>query len=323
MKKMIIYPNASKGGVAAVIRGRAVDEPKTEFHCVFFTDKGGRDAFKDLPNVHVRIVQKGRVPHYISYLARTHSYAQISILSAPDIVAGITIPEGPLVAYEFHSSNIGVIEREINTVDFSKIHQIVVPSKYLADRISEVIPTKFPLRPDVVPNLVDSTSFFRGSATQELLEPGSIPLFWVGRFDKGKGYTSFLRTLSLLPKEYRGIVIVSLESDPARAADFLGEAGAAGVFGRVDLLLNLPQAKIGEMFRQAVGYGGALISTSLMESFGYSVAEAVACGLNVRAFELPPFAEHDDPDSLLKQVPIGDVPALAASILERRDTVQV
>lgn len=314
MKKLIVYPNASKGGVAAVIRGRAVAEPRTQFHCVFFHDRGGREAYSDLPNVHVRIVQKDRSHNYISYSASLHSYSQVSVISSPETIEHAVFPDSTLVVYEFHSSNMEIVRRELDTVDFSKVDRIIAPSAYMGDQISDSIPSRLRLRADVVPNLVDSTSFYRGAAATRHLEPQAKPLFWIGRFDKAKGFTSYIRLLSLLPHEYVGVAVVSLENDAQRTAEFLGEAGAAGVSGRISLMLNLSQTKLGEMFREASELGGALISTSLMESFGYSVVEAIACNLPVHAFELPPFAEHTDPYGLLHQVPIGDVVALAESV---------
>ena len=35
MRKLIFYPNLSKGGVSAVIRGRAQAEPDVQFDTVF------------------------------------------------------------------------------------------------------------------------------------------------------------------------------------------------------------------------------------------------------------------------------------------------
>ncbi|ATG50892.1 hypothetical protein CFK38_04635 [Brachybacterium vulturis] len=314
MKKLIVYPNASRGGVAAVIRGRAVAEPQTEFHCIFFNDRGGRDAYSDLPNVHVRVVQKVRSHNYISYSAREHNYVQVSVIASPETVEKTELPEMTPLVYEFHSSNMEIIAREIDALAFNKLDRIVAPTRFMAQKIASSLPARSKVQTDVQPNLVDSTSFYAGPARLHQLDPVRIPLIWIGRFDKGKGFTSFLRLLSLLPDSYVGVAVTSIENDPARAAEFLGEAGAAGVSARVSLLLNLPQFKLGEMYREAVSLGGALISTSLMESFGYAVAEALACELPIHAFELPVFAEHDDPAGRLHQVPIGDVIALADSV---------
>lgn len=316
MKKLIVYPNASRGGVAAVIRGRAIAEPRTEFHCIFFNDRGGRDAYSDLKNVHVRIVQKERANSFIAYSAREHNYAQISIIASPGTVEKVDLPDGAPLVYEFHSSNMEIVQREVEALDFSMVQRVIAPTSFMADKISRILPARVRAPVEVVPNLVDSTSFYPGSPEANLLTAGKRPLIWVGRFDKGKGFTSYIRMLSMLPDTYVGVAVVSIESDPSRAAEFLGEAGAAGVSERISLMLNLPQFTLGEMYREAAVLGGALISTSLMESFGYAVAEAISCGLPVHAFELPVLLEHADPSGLLRQVPIGDVISLRDSVLD-------
>lgn len=316
MKNLIVYPNCSKGGVTSVIRGRAAANPEATFHAVFFNDRGGRDAFTDLPNVSVRIVRKDRAPSFLTYLAATHGYKRISVLSAPDVASKIEYPKDAEVAYEFHSSNISIIENELTSLDLSQISTIVAPSEYMAEQIRTVLPSGRENSVEVVPNLVDPTIFFAAPPSTNYLTGNQHPLLWVGRFDREKGYRYFLRALGMLPARYRGIVVVSIESDPTRAAEFLGEAAACGVLDRVDILANVPQQRMGELYREAAAKGGAMISTSLLESFGYSVLEAIYSDLPTFAFELPPFHEHPDPKGILRMVDTGDASAITEALLK-------
>ena len=311
MRKLIVYPNCSKGGVATVIRGRAVAEPNVQFDCVFVEDKGGVDAYSDLPNVDIRIVRRDRCAALVQFLVGSGIYSELSILSFPEIARGAQFPESLLVKYEFHSSNMSIIKKELSLVDLSTIDTLVAPSQYMADQIDAELPKSTRLRTVVVPNLIDSRVFHPGQSETNPIGANGVPLIWIGRFDKEKGVKHFLRLLSLLPEKFYGIVFVSLESDPARAADFFSEVHASGVNDRVHLLMNVPQWKLGDFFRRARERGGALVSTSIMESFGYTVVEAIACALPVYAFGLEVFAEHSDPDGLLNTVDIGDVVALA------------
>lgn len=314
MKHLVYYPNCSKGGVSTVIRGRAVDEPESVFHCVFVNDRGGRDAFSDLANVQVRLVARDRLNAYLAFLDAQFAYDDISILSDARALNESKFADSTKVRYELHSSNMAIVRKEMLELDAEKAGHLVVPSEYMANRIeTEVgLPSGLPLA--IRPNLVDSNLFHGGDSHSSYFPEEVIPLIWIGRFDKDKGVKHFVRALSLLPPEYHGYVIVSLESDPLRTADFLGELSASGVGSRVHFLMNVSQARLSEMMREARDLRGAFVSTSLMESFGYSVVESLECGLRVIAFELPPFGEHSDPRSLLQQVDIGDVNSLASAI---------
>ncbi|WP_440220150.1 glycosyltransferase family 4 protein [Dietzia sp. MNB45] len=321
MRKLIVYPNCSKGGVSSVIRGRARDEPNVEFDALFFNDKGGLNAFDDLENVTVRIIRSDRSTNYLTYLTSTVQYAEISVLSHPATANLLSVELGHSVTYEFHSSDLSVIEREINALEVFRIAKIVAPSGYMAGLIEGMLPESVKSRIEMRPNLVDRhcfspdgrADFFDGSKFKA--DSSSIPLVWVGRFDLGKGYQFFVRTLAQLPNEFIGHVIVSIEDDPHRANRFLSECSELGVSDRVRLYLNLPQSRIASLFRSARDKGGMLVSTSLKESFGYSIAEAAACSLPIAAFDLPVLAMFEDSAQLVS-VPTGSVQALAAAILE-------
>mgnify|MGYP007072505742 FL=1 len=79
MRKLIIYPNCSKGGVSSVIRGRAADEPNTQFDVVFFNDRGGLRTFSDISNVDVRIIREDRSIAYLTYLVSRMDYDSVPV----------------------------------------------------------------------------------------------------------------------------------------------------------------------------------------------------------------------------------------------------
>lgn len=319
MKELIVYPNCSKGGVTTVIRGRAAADPELALDAMFFEDRGGSNAFDDLPNVRASIIRKDRAKSALQYMAKTQHYDAVSVLSAPAFVealAGLV----PLLRYEFHSSDLSVIKSEIAQINFAQVDEILAPTEYMANQISNLLPHIHRGKMRVEPNLVDERTFsidgdadfyFPGSQSEV---PGGIPLVWVGRFDNGKGYRYFIRLLASLPKEYFGVVVVSLEKDPARASAFLNECAVMGVSDRVQLFLNLAQGDLSALYRYARDRNGYAISTSLLESFGYSVAEATACGLRVAAFQLPVWREHPR-QSLITTVPTGSVQDLASAVL--------
>lgn len=307
-RKLILYTNCSKGGVTTVIRNRALAEPETEFAAVFLNDRGGSESFVDIPNIHVRIVRRDRAAAYLSHILKTYQFDAVSILSEPDLANALAQASATHIEYEFHSSDTTVIQRELTVLDLDKIHSIVVPSKYLRGIVESLLPRGRRAEVIVRPNLVDTETFTSVDASQHG-SFGRLPaaqiVLWVGRFDKGKGYKQFLRILGKLPPGYQGIAVVSLESDPARAAEFYYECDANGVADRITLFSNISQLEMARLLRGTRDSGGFLLSTSLMESFGYSVAEAVSTGTPVLAYDLPALREIPDPQGLITFVPIG------------------
>lgn len=316
MSDLIVYPNASKGGVSTVIRGRAVADPQRRIDAVFFEDKGGARVFDDLPNVRSLIVRRDRRAAALQYAVRTFQYDNVSVLSSPEVVEMLAGKVRRL-RYEFHSSDLDIIKREISKLDPGAIDEFSTPTRYMRDHVAGMLPAADKHKVRVVPNLVD-TRIFRPDGPDEFLAGAEasrswIPLVWVGRFDKGKGHRHFARLLAALPSHYEGVMVVSLESEPDRVAGFLSECAAMGVLGRVRIHLNLPQEELATLYRWARNRGGHAVSTSLLESFGYFVAEATSCGLPVAAFDLPVWAEHER-QSLISTVATGSVKDLAAVI---------
>lgn len=280
MRKLVIYPNLSLGGVTSVLRGRAAAEPKTEFDFVFLNDRGGRDAFADFDNVQPRIVNRSRLENFLTYSIPMRSYNEAYVLSHPDAANFISSDPNLAVTYEFHSSDLKVIERELDALKLENLARITAPSHTMVEKISGMLPARYRHRVSVIPNLVDPSVFHQhGPSDLFNNDPNIIPLVWVGRFDRGKGFRYLPRLLALLPENYVAYVVVSLESDPGRPTEFLNEANALGVAHRVRLLANLERPKMANLYRSAAKSGGWLVSTSLMESFGYAIVEALACGL--------------------------------------------
>lgn len=307
-RKIILYTNCSKGGVTSVIRNRALAEPDTEITAIFLNDRDGSSSFTDLANVNVRLVRRDRAISYLKYLLNSFTFDSVSILSEPEIANGVSAYSSVPVEYEFHSSDNTVIERELQILDLYRLDAIIVPSAFLRDKVSSLISRQSRLNILVEPNLVDTGTFIESFsdrfASFAHFDHGNIVL-WVGRFDKGKGYKQFLRILGALPPSFHGVAVVSLEADPSRAAEFFYEADCNNVSSRVTLFSNLSPKDMATLFGMARNSNGVLLSTSLMESFGYAVAEALAVGTPVVAYDLPALRELHDPSGLVHFVPIG------------------
>src|SRR5699024_4677826 len=217
-----------------------------------------------------------------------------------------------------HTSNINVIIKELQVLNLDTVDEITVPSQQMSMAVEPLLTQEHKHKLQVLPNLVDKNVFRPDGpldfyTKQTTPAVGKVPLVWVGRFEEGKGFRQFLRALAELPTEYFGIVVVSLEKGPERPTEFLMECAVNGVSDRVELYLNQPQTEIAKLYRWTKTRGGAAVSTSLLESFGYFVAEATACGLPVVAFELPVWKEQEH-SQLISSVPIGSVSSLVNNL---------
>lgn len=317
-RTLAVYPNCSKGGVSSVLRARARKNQDTIFDLVFLEDRGGKATFADLDNVNLRIVRSDRVKSYLAYLASKKRYDEIRILSAPEVANDLSLRDDVSVTYEFHSSDMKVVANEIKKLEVDRLSDIVVPSAQMVDWITPMLPMRVARRVSIEENLIDSSTFNLEPPARKQHAFGReyTPLIWVGRFDQGKGSFYLPRLLATLPDNYVAEVIVSLEKDPERVGKFLYECDAMGVRDRVILYMNLAPTAVAQMYKSARLRGGWLVSTSLMESFGYSVREALACGLRVASFSLPVFTDLAENSGDAFFSPIGDVAALSKIILE-------
>lgn len=310
-KHLITYKNCSKGGVSSVIRGRALAEPESHYDAVFELDKGGRFAYSDLPNVSCRVVGAAKFISYVNYALNRFSYDEVCVLSNPDAANRLEVPDRTLLTYEIHSSHFTVVEKELAKLELPKVDIFRVPSEFSAFNVQSMLPRRYARRVEVTPNMINNSEF-TPDGQAEHFPSGMRPLMWVGRFDKGKGPKYLARVLAKLPDEFHAFMIISLETLPGPASDFLSEARALGVEHRIHFRMNLPQSKVASMFRGAARCGGAFISTSLQESFGYALAEAEHCALPIYAFDLPVLPEVVSENAVI--VDPGDVEALAIAL---------
>lgn len=312
--KISVYTNCSLGGMVTVLRNRAAAEPDTRHLMYFVKDAGGRKSLEKLPNVDLRIMDIGRLRSAVRHACNTLNPDEISVTSIPVLVDDLVDTAGSSLVYEFHTSDTKVIGAEIMKMDRLP-GRIRVPSEYSAGLVRAALPHGAESTVEVVANQIDREVFRSRTPTREVrLAPEAIPLVWVGRFDKGKNPNDFARLLSLLPDSHRGVMVVSLEDDPDRLERFLGVATGLRVDSRIDFHANLAPDELADLYVAAAAAGGAYVSTSLAESFGFAVVEASACGLPCIAYDVGPLSEHEAPG--VRTVPAGDLYGMRDAVLD-------
>lgn len=303
-----LYPNCSLGGMTTVYRNRALAAPSSQHVLLFQNDYNGGDSYKSVPNLRFEVVGKGRFQAYATYAVTSLQPDEVRITSIPALPEKIRASfNGPIV-YEFHSSDPIVLTKEISGLDCQIVDSIAVPSKYLAKVVSSLLRASDRHLVEIRPNLVDHSVFHSDVVPMDLELPKSArPLIWVGRFDKGKNYRDFVRVLSQTDERDHGIVIVSMEKQPERLADFLSEAEQYGIASRMHVLMNLTPEDVASVYTFAAKRNGIFCSTSLGESYGYGVAEAAACALPVVAYDVGAMPERAQESALVQTVAVGDI----------------
>lgn len=317
MKRILsVYANCSLGGMTSVFRARALSQPDVHFDMVFMNDRGGISTFEALPNCSVRIVRKDRLAGYVNYLLSCFTYSEVSITSIPDLPAEIKWDGQVEICYEFHSPIPSIIDNEIKKLDFTAVDILRTPSDWASELVRQRLPRRQHINVVTVPNIVDRATFqAEGRVASSNGRPEGTPVLWIGRFENSqKNYIDFLRVISLLPQNYYGLMIVSLETDPARMAQVLGAAGYYGVEDRLDVYLNVAQEDMGSIHRMVAARGGVFCSTSLSETFGYGVAEAGMSGVSIAAYDVGPLKEHNIAHA--RYVPVGSLKAMAEAVVE-------
>lgn len=314
MRVLSIYSNCSLGGMTSVYRSRAMREPGTQFDYIFSHDRGGRAGYTELPNSTVRVVAPERLPIYVNWVLGHARYREVRITANPGLVQNLSAPLSTSVVYEFHSPEPETLKNELTSLPVEKIDEVWAPSAWEADLILSVLPCgkRLPIR--VVSNPVDTDTFRLEGDSMPIERGGKIPVSWIGRLENTqKNYLDYLRTLSILPSKFYGMVLFSLEHRPDRLENFLGDAAMLGVADRLKIYSNLPQERVAAFHRGVRDAGGVFYSSSISESFGYAVYEASLCGCPVVSFDVGPMKSN--PISNVEFVPVGDLGAAQSAIL--------
>ena len=314
MRVLTIYPNCSLGGMATVYRNRARSSPNDEHWFIFLFDRGGLLSYANIENATVRIIPHNRIKWFLRFITKNIHFDEIRITSLPEQIKDIEPFFTPRIIYEFHAPEPEVISKELAQLDCSILNGIYVPTESQKKVVLGLLDTKFSSLVNVVPNLLDldifndtsnfSPDFFFGEKI--------IPLVWVGRFDARKNPRDFLRILSILPECFIGIFVTSNEYDTTKLSSFLAEAYAYQVQDRVRFFMNINPTQMAMLFKSVALNGGCCCSTALDESYGYTIIEAINCGLQTIAYEIGAITEHSGEN--LHFIDIGDIYNFAHSI---------
>lgn len=287
MKVLFVYKYLTLGGVETVVRARlgGLDRWGIEAHAWFFHDLGGRPVFAGVEDrVHL-----GEPAACVDHAAR-RGFDLLCSIDTEEVFPwfGDSSSKRPRLVVECHSPYLENIEY-LRGLAKRRPAAVFVPSEHQRRIVRERVGEEVDVR--VVPNPL-RRAFVR--EPEPFPTPPPYPVVaWIGRLDELKNWKGFVELAGTLAKRGAGAEywIAGKPVDASGAGELLEQARAAGVLGHLRWFRGLPHDRVPALLDAVRDSGGVVVSTSRGESFGMTVAEAMARGCAVAVPGAPPFTE--------------------------------
>lgn len=286
MKVLFLYKFLTLGGVEAVLRARldGLSRSGIEAHAWFLYDLGGRSIFTGREGrVHV-----GTVEECLRF-ARDRGFALLDSIDTEEILPALAAEPGPpRLVFECHSAYLENIEYLRELAAFRPA-AVLTPSQSHRQTVRERVGEEVEVR--VIPNPL----------RQEFVdEPAPFPApperpvaAWIGRLDTLKNWEAFVEILADLGRRGTDVEgwIVGKPVGNEGPEKLLERARGERVLERLRWFGALPYGRIPLILDAVRDSGGVVVSTSRAESFGLTIAEAMARRCAVVVPDQPPFTE--------------------------------
>ena len=290
MKILFVYQFCTLGGVETVLRNRlpAFYRRGVSPEVVFLHDLGGAKIFDGFKN--------------IRYGCPESELARIIEGGGFDFVIPIDTPQVYPVLKRIHFKGVLITEVHTNHLDNLKYlsmigetgtKAIITPSRFEEDLIYREIKgfekTGIPIH--IVPNPVNLEHFqFR----EPKFRPHRRIVGWVGRLEKEKNWKHFLEIASFLSKKRDDVlflVIGNYAADGAVKKDFIALIRKLDLIDCLKWVPYMDYNRMPGLYSLLSASGGCLVTTSVIEPFGMTVIEAMACWCPVVASQVGGFRE--------------------------------
>ncbi|QHT59283.1 glycosyltransferase family 4 protein [Paenibacillus lycopersici] len=153
--------------------------------------------------------------------------------------------------------------------------------------------------------------------------PKPFPIFgWVGRIEENKNWRDFLligaRVLNRHPEGFLWMFGDPSLGEPKEKAMFDKWVDGLQLRRKLIMHANVPHEQMADYFSIIGDSGGLLLSTSILEGFGYAVAEAMLCRCPVLTTDsdgIRRFLEHNATGKLYARANISQACAEAESLM--------
>jgi glycosyltransferase involved in cell wall biosynthesis/2-polyprenyl-3-methyl-5-hydroxy-6-metoxy-1,4-benzoquinol methylase len=290
MKLLFVYQFCTLGGVETVLKNRLVAFRQQGVfpHIVFLHDLGGSKIFEGFEN--------------IRYEHRERELQRIVEAGGYDFVIPIDTPQiypvlkesrfkGILVT-EVHTNNLNIL-KYLSMIGETRTRAIITPSRFEKDLIHKEIRgferSGIPIY--IIPNPISTGLFhFRPSRVR----PEKKVIGWVGRLEKEKNWKHFLEISSTISTRRHDVVVLVIggyTAEPAVKKDFLESVKQSGLIDHLKWVPYLQYNQMPGIYSLIGASGGCIVPTSILEPFGMTAIEAMACGCPVVASRAGGFQE--------------------------------
>ncbi|SEP02815.1 glycosyltransferase family 4 protein [Paenibacillus sp. OV219] len=275
MKLLFTFYNPS-GGMETLnrIRCKALMKIGVECHLLYNYDGEGRKNIKDIPNF--VISDEAEIGRHVM----RHNYDAIIVCT--DVLMLLTIRKAGYKGHMiFEIQGLGTMQtanavlKDISPRVLQNADALLYPKtnhlqELLTKHMNDIPHYSFD-------DPLDTENFGYSSYP---IKPFPV-IGWVGRIEANKNWREFLligsRLLNKFPESYLWIFGDATLNDPAEKEHFDRWVSGLQLQNKLITYSNIPHEQIADYFSVIGDSGGLLCSTSILEGFGYAVAEAMLC----------------------------------------------
>jgi glycosyltransferase involved in cell wall biosynthesis len=316
LKVLFVYKYLTLGGVESVLRARLEGLPGlgVDAHAWFFHDYGGRPGLAGVES-HAHV---GDVTDCLRFVV-DGGFDLVSTIDSEEIFPALAEAGAPPWLLECHSGyveNLGYLDR-LETLRRPPV-AVLTPSSEQQRLVRERLRGGVDgLDVRAVPNPI-------AAALCAPLVPFPAPpprpvLAWIGRLDTLKNWRGFLELGAGVATAGHDVELWLVGRPVADdGADELRQAAHAnGTLGRLRWLAGVAPRRMPALLDAVRDSGGLVVSTSERESFGLTIAEAMARGCATLAPRQAPFTELAVGDeTLYRPGSVADASDKAARLLD-------
>lgn len=286
MKILFVYKYLTAGGVETILRARldGLVDFGIEADAWFLEYVDGGHIF---PSDDRRIIV-GDLSSLQKYLKQSEYEIIVTIDTEEIFQIVLKVGRHYKVIVEAHSPYAENLEY-LKWLESRYVDAIFVPSGYQYGRVKKRLRDSFPIT--VCPNPIREI-FLRAISP---FSPSSRKptVAWLGRFDELKNWRGFIKIASSLCTKAVEVEFLMVGRMPQRelVKELYREIHKLKILPHLRWFNNLPHNRMPRLLDAVRTSGGVVVSTSKGESFGMTIAEAMARACAVVAPEYGPFPE--------------------------------